>query len=151
MELYVAGQLPEALLVGVPDIDQQHEESFNRISLLKAQCLESGFAAVEGFADVLELFAQHFATEQMLAEEAAIDFGEHASIHQDTLRILYKALSDALAGDQDVYSLLRYAEYWFERHIGEDDRLFASALSAANGRHTSQQRRPLSSSFSAHA
>ena len=151
MELYVAGQLPEALLVGVPDIDQQHEEIFSRISLLKAQCLESGSAAVEGFADLLELFAQHFATEQMLAEEAEIDFSEHAGVHHDTLRILYKALNDAFAGSHDVYSLLRYAEYWFERHIGEDDRLFADELSAANGQRTSQPRWPLNASFSAHA
>ncbi len=151
MEIYVAGLLPEALWVDLPQIDQQHEEIFRRISSLKAECLESGFAAADGFAALLDLFAQHFATEQMLADEAAVDFSEHAKIHRDTLRILDKALSEVFAGGQNVYSLLRYSEYWFERHIGEDDRLFVSALRSASGHHPAQQRWSLSPGLSAHA
>jgi hemerythrin-like metal-binding protein len=151
MEIEVPGLLPEALLVDLPEIDQQHEEIFSRISSLKAECLESGFGATEGFEALLELFAQHFATEQLLADEAEVDFTQHAKIHRDTLRILDKALGEVFAGTQDVYSFLRFSEYWFERHINEDDRSFVRALQAANGRRSTPRRRSVSPYFSANA
>jgi len=128
MEIRVTGLLPEALLVDLPEIDAQHEEIFHRIESLKAACFESRYVPIDEFSALLDYFAIHFATEERIAEAAGLDFADHARIHTDTLRLLHKAFGDVQSGSQDVHSFLRYAEYWFERHINEDDRLFISTL-----------------------
>jgi hypothetical protein len=33
-----------------------------------------------------------------------------------------KGLTEVIEGKQDVFSVLRYVDYWFERHIVEEDR-----------------------------
>jgi hemerythrin-like metal-binding protein len=140
MRSYRSGLLPEALLVDLPEIDAQHEEIFNGIESLKSACFESVHVSIGGFDALLDLFAQHFATEERIAEEAGIDFTDHASIHENTLRLLRKGLDEVLSGSQDAHSFLRYVEYWFERHISEDDRLFASVLQSETF-HQSKSRR----------
>ena len=42
--------------------------------------------------------------------------------------MLRKALAAVHDGLQDVHSFLRYAEYWFERHITDEDKPFAARL-----------------------
>lgn len=133
MEIYCAGLLPEALLVDLPEIDAQHEEIFNRIESIKTACFETSYVPVEEFDALLDYFALHFATEERIADEAGLDFTDHAKIHEDTLRMLRKALSEVRSAGRDAHSFLRYCEYWFERHINEDDRLFISALQSGGG------------------
>ena len=128
MNIYLASLLPEALLVDLPEIDTQHEEIFDRIETLKTACFESSYVPIDEFHSLLELFEQHFATEERLAEEAALDFVEHTKVHRDTLRILRKALGEVISGAHDAHSFLRYAEYWFERHITEEDKPFANSV-----------------------
>ena len=128
MEIGPSHLLPEALLVDLPEIDAQHEEIFTRIESLKIACFESTYVPIEAFHAFLELFEGHFATEERIAAEAGLDFAAHAKIHTDTLRLLWKAFGDVLNGGHDAHAFLRYAEYWFERHISEDDRLFVAAL-----------------------
>lgn len=128
MKVSAVGLLPEALLVDLPEIDLQHEEIFSRIETLKVACFEGGFVPADEFQALLEFFEYHFATEERIAEEAGLDFVEHAKIHRDTLRLLHKALGEVFSGTQDVHSFLRFSEYWFERHINEEDRQFIAAL-----------------------
>lgn len=151
MRSYRAGLLPEALLVDLPEIDQQHEEIFIRIESLKTACFESVHVAIDEFDALLDFFAQHFATEERIAEEAGIDFAEHARIHDDTLRLLRKGLDEVLSGGQDAHSFLRYAEYWFERHISEDDRLFVSVMQSETFQHSKSMRHPFTGGFAAQA
>ncbi|HNC52117.1 MAG TPA: hemerythrin family protein [Accumulibacter sp.] len=151
MKVRNAGLLPEALLVDLPEIDAQHEEIFHRIEALKATCFESTYVPIEEFGVLLDFFAKHFATEERIAAEAGLEFAEHARVHDDTLRLLHKALGEVVNGAQDVYSFLRYAEYWFERHISEDDRLFISLLQASGFDHYGGVRRSAHSCFSAQA
>ena len=151
MKVRNAGLLPEALLVDLPEIDAQHEEIFHRIEALKATCFESSYVPIEEFYVLLDFFATHFATEERIAAEAGLDFTDHARIHEDTLRLLQKGLGEVINGAQDVYSYLRYAEYWFERHISEDDRLFVSLLQASGFGHYGSMRHSASSWFSAQA
>ena len=151
MEIHIAGLLPEALVVDLPEIDAQHEEIFHRIESLKAACFESSYVPIDEFGALLDYFATHFATEERLADEAGLDFAEHTRIHTDTLRLLHKAFGEVISGGQDVHSFLRYAEYWFERHINEDDRLFISVLQASNRDRSSSQRHTASPCFGAQA
>ncbi|MBL8393952.1 MAG: hemerythrin family protein [Candidatus Accumulibacter sp.] len=128
MDACFPGLLPEQLLVDLPEIDAQHEEIFCRIEALKTVCFESSHVPFDEFEALLGYFAMHFATEERIAEEAGLDFVDHARIHEDTLRLLDRALGEMVRGARDAHSFLRYCEYWFERHISEDDRLFIAAL-----------------------
>lgn len=151
MKVRNAGLLPEALLVDLPEIDAQHEEIFHRIEALKTTCFESSYVPIDEFHALLDFFATHFATEERIAADAGLDFTDHARIHDDTLRLLQKALGDVITGTQDVHSFLRYAEYWFERHISEDDRLFISLLQASGVDHYGGVRHSANFCFSAQA
>ncbi len=128
MTMYIPGLLPEALLVDLPEVDAQHEEIFNHIDSLKTNCFELSHVPIDEFGKLIDKFARHFATEERIADEAGLDFTDHARIHTDTLCLLHKALGEVINGGQDAYSFLRYCEYWFERHISEEDRLFISVL-----------------------
>ncbi|WP_300452302.1 hemerythrin family protein [Accumulibacter sp.] len=131
MDIYLSALLPEALLVDLPEIDAQHEEIFSRIEALKAACFGSSYVPIDEFDSLLELFDQHFATEERIADEARLEFSNHARVHQDTLRLLHRALGEVINGTHDAHSFLRYAEYWFERHISEEDRLFVTTLKSS--------------------
>ncbi len=130
MEINLAGVLPEALLIDLPEIDVQHEEIFRRIESLKAACFGSGPAPLEDFQGLLDYLKHHFATEEQVALEAAADFVDHAKVHRENLHALRRAFGEVRHGKRDVHSFLRYAEYWFERHINEEDKPFAASVRA---------------------
>jgi len=141
MDVHLTTLLPVALLVDLPEIDAQHEEIFSQIECLRAVSFENGYVAMEDFESLIDLFERHFATEERMADEAGIDFTAHADLHRNTLRLLRKALSEVLHGGQDEHSFLRYVEYWFERHISEDDRAFVAKLTASSCRRSTKRRR----------
>ncbi|MER2623778.1 MAG: hemerythrin family protein [Accumulibacter sp.] len=151
MKIHFSGLLPEALLVDLPEIDQQHEEIFRRIESLKTTCFADNFIPIDDLTDLLDYFALHFATEERIADAAGLDFTDHLRIHEDTLRLLRKALRDVINGEHDAHSFLRYAEYWFERHISEDDRLFVATLQAGIRSRSGVHRQPASTCFAAQA
>jgi len=141
MDVHLTTLLPVALLVDLPEIDAQHEEIFSQIECLRAASFENGYVAMEEFESLIDLFERHFATEERIADEAGIDFTAHAGLHRNTLRLLRKSLSEVLHGAQDEHSFLRYAEYWFERHISEDDRAFVARLKVSCRRRSAKRRR----------
>jgi len=128
VEIKLAGLLPEALLIGLPEIDAQHEEIFRRIESLKVSCFGSGPVSFDQFESLLDYLEYHFASEERLALEVGADFDSHAAIHRDNLHALQKAFGEVRNGARDVHSFLRYAEYWFERHICEEDKPFADSV-----------------------
>jgi hemerythrin len=71
---------------------------------------------------------KHFVTEAHYAGEAGIDFAAHTLRHQTMLEQVAKSLHEASSEDADVYGVLRYVEYWFERHIAHEDRRLADEL-----------------------
>ncbi len=125
MEINLAGLLPEALLIDLPEIDAQHEEIFRRIESLKLACIGSGPIPFEDFDSLLAYLKYHFGSEERVASEVGIDFLDHATVHRENLHALRKAFDEVRGGARDVHSFLRYAEYWFERHISEEDKPFA--------------------------
>lgn len=74
---------------------------------------------IEALLDELRV---HFATEQHFAESRGMDFSKHAERHREMLLAVTKALADVLDGQADIFGVLRYVEYWFERHIALEDR-----------------------------
>jgi hemerythrin-like metal-binding protein len=130
MDRMLTGLLPEALLIDQPEVDAQHEEIFTCIESLKIACVAGGNPDIGVFDDLLLFLGQHFATEERIAQEAALEFSSHAKIHHDSLFMLSKALDEVRRGANDVHSFLRFIEYWFERHIHTEDKLFGARLKA---------------------
>lgn len=128
MDLVAHNLLPESLVLDVPEVDAQHEEIFFRVEWLKAACLEAN-GLVDAPADELLAFLKmHFATEERIARDAGLDFSEHACKHATSLAMIGRAVNEVRRGERDIFSLLRYFEIWFERHIVEEDRPFAVGI-----------------------
>lgn len=128
MDIVTHNLLPEALVLDVPEVDAQHEEIFFRVEWLKALCLEAN-GLVDAPADEFLMFLkEHFSTEERIAREAGLDFSEHARKHAENLAMMTRAVDEVRTGERDIFSLLRYLEYWFERHIVEEDKPFADGL-----------------------
>lgn len=115
--------LPGALHIGVPEIDSQHDAIFGRMVAMKELCLRNNALSLDDVGDLLEALRTHYATEEALAGRLALDFTEHAKGHREMLQMVGKALNDAVEGKADVFGTLRYIEYWFERHIAQEDRV----------------------------
>ncbi|MFZ2855003.1 MAG: hemerythrin family protein [Rhodocyclaceae bacterium] len=128
MEITIPRLLPAALVIDHPEVDEQHQEIFTRIELLKVACVDGGYSGISAFDDLLVFIGHHFATEERIAAQAGLEFSRHTKAHHDNLYVLSKALNEVRRGASDVYSFLRYLEYWFERHILEEDKPFAVLL-----------------------
>jgi len=113
--------LPGALRIGVPEIDAQHDMLFGRLVVMKERCLQDNALALGDVEDLLEALHVHYATEEKLAHQIDVDFAEHHVRHEEMLLRVGKALKEAAEGKSDAFGTLRYIEYWFERHIVQDD------------------------------
>lgn len=130
MEMIASGLLPEQLILGIPEVDVQHDSIFCRIENLKFLCLETNALCPSGMAGLLAYLDEHFRTEERIARMAGIDFAKHAGQHTKTLLVLSGWSQQVLSGRYDLFSFLRYLEVWFERHIREEDTPFARQVLA---------------------
>jgi hemerythrin-like metal-binding protein len=113
--------LPDGLLLGVPEIDEQHRALFAQLDEIKAACVEKNHLPTALSEQLLLALREHFRTEECLAQSAGCDFAEHLQSHEEILIAIEKGLADAGSGTKDVFGVLRFLEYWFERHITEKD------------------------------
>lgn len=123
--------LPRELLVDVPTIDRQHDDLFTQFEAMKAICIEQNILPVAEAEALLDALEVHFATEEKFALDAGIDFGRHGEKHRKMLTSVRKMLANVVAGELDVFSLIRYLDYWFERHIREEDKALGGSLQRA--------------------
>ncbi len=123
-----SGLLPMELTVGNAELDTQHDQLFCRIERLKAAAMEAGSLSQQELRALVKSFADHFATEEQLAQQANIEFLVHGEEHAKNLRLLNKAVAEINAGKLDLHTFLRYLEYWFEQHITGYDKRFAARL-----------------------
>ena len=150
METSLHGFLPDEMLLDHPELDAQHEEIFSRIEALRFACLDNDQSLVGEIRALLLYLEHHFATEERIAQEARLDFAEHAATHRQNLHVLNKALGELCgeapdahshssagkkhrrgevsSGGLDAHSLVRYIDHWFEHHIKEYDKPFAQRL-----------------------
>lgn len=120
--------LPEILTLNAPGLDDTHEEIFELLASLKARCLESEFMPSEAIEILLTRLQEHFDTEERLADGTAADFSAHSQKHQELLRFITQALSKGQPARSNVVGLLRYIEYWCERHIADEDKRLVAGL-----------------------
>ena len=81
MKIPSKGLLPEALMLGIPHIDAQHEEIFYRIEALKDACVESGTLPDDMADELLDFLRIHFASEEDCAREAGVGDQVHHRLH----------------------------------------------------------------------
>ncbi|MCK6413457.1 MAG: hemerythrin family protein [Azonexus sp.] len=133
MDREIAVFLPEALVLDIDEIDEQHADLFARLAHLKEHCIEAnGLPPGEGAA-LLEALYLHCATEERLAAESGLDFAEHIEKHRTMLSCIGHAIEQVLLGKNDAFSLIRYLEYWFERHIHDEDIILGERLHTVRG------------------
>lgn len=120
--------LPLTLHIGIEEIDAQHAELFGHLVRLKRLCLNINRLPANEADALIARLRKHFATEAHYAAEAGVDFAAHTIRHQTMLEQVTKALKGASAANADVFGVLRYVEYWFERHIAHEDQELADAL-----------------------
>lgn len=126
-----SSHLPCALIVNVPEIDHQHDALFSELAALKSMSIEQNALPLERAEALFDLLVEHCATEERLAGEAGLDFRAHREKHERMLKGIRKMLNEVENEALDVFSLIRYVDYWFERHISEDDKDLAYALQLA--------------------
>ncbi len=120
--------LPESLVLSVEEIDRQHGALFSLLADIKAACLRSNALPPELAAGLIDFLHEHFRTEERLAALAGYNFAVHDRKHLEMVSAIEKGLSEVVTEAQDVFSVLRYVEYWFERHIAEEDRPLGAFL-----------------------
>lgn len=120
--------LPVALHIGIEEIDAQHADLFGHLVRLKRLCLNINRLPANEADALIARLRKHFATEAHYAAEAGVDFTAHTIRHQTMLEQVTKALKGASAANTDVFGVLRYVEYWFERHIAHEDQELADKL-----------------------
>lgn len=121
MDKEMLGFIPTGLLIGVEEIDIQHAELFRKLMLLKESFVRDGGILAAEADGLLQALRQHYAAEEQLASEIGMDFVAHTESHRSMLQLISKALHDGVEGRADVAGTLRYIDYWFERHIAQDD------------------------------
>ena len=121
MNAETAAFLPSTLIVNIQAMDDQHAALFSSLAALKMLCIERNELPVSESDALLAALRIHCETEESLAVSAGLNFTDHGKKHEKMLSAISKALNEVSAGRMDVYSVLRYIEYWFERHIREED------------------------------
>lgn len=134
--------LPLALHIGIEEIDAQHAALFGHLVRLKRLCLNINRLPANEAEALLARLRMHFTTEAQYAAEAGIDFTGHAIRHQAMLEQVAKALKGASLANADVFGVLRYVEYWFERHIAHEDQRLADELALRPQRQSLARRAP---------
>lgn len=125
MDRTKAAFLPLGLAVDVTVIDEQHAELFALLADLKRVCLERNEVPAAELDALINFLHDHFETEERLAREAAMNFSSHARKHQTVLKGIQRIADHVRNGEADVYSLIKYIEYWFEKHIVDEDKALA--------------------------
>lgn len=116
-----AAFLPSALVVNIQEIDDQHAALFSRLAALKELCLNTTDLPLAEAEALMNQLREHCATEERLAGANGLNFSAHARKHQMMLKSIAKAIDEVHHQKIDVFGVLRYIEYWFERHIREED------------------------------
>lgn len=120
--------LPKELILGLPEIDAQHDAILESLLMLKEKVINNGHLLKTDAEALLAELSEHYATEARIAADFGVDFSAHAGQHGMALLAVEKTLREVLEGRANVFNLLRYLDYWFERHIAKVDSDFAEEV-----------------------
>lgn len=123
--------LPNELSVDVSVIDEQHALLFEKLELLRDSCIALNGLPIDEVEALYILLVEHCRTEERLAREANLEFRRHGEKHRIMLRAIRKMIDELVHSESNVFNMLRYVDYWFERHIVEEDKLLGINLQLA--------------------
>lgn len=121
--------LPQNLRINIPEIDSEHDALFAFLEGFKEYCFELSPMPQDKRNALYELLVSHFKTEERLAIAASLDFTGHEEAHEKMLETVSQTLKQMASKNSDLYSLIRYIDYWFEIHILRYDLTLAKCLS----------------------
>ena len=129
-------QWTESLAVGIPLVDEQHKELFNRVNmLLDASSKGKGKEEITGLVEFLGAYVvTHFRSEEgQMAQAGYPSLTAHKQLHSDFindfegLRVAFKANG---ATTVLVLQLQHKVVEWLLQHIGKEDKAFGAFLRA---------------------
>jgi hemerythrin-like metal-binding protein len=109
--------LPQNLRTNIHEIDYEHNELFVFLEGFKRYCFVAESIPQSKRDTLLQMLATHFETEESFAKTAGIEFSHHERAHINMLDVVLKSLNQMSVNNSDLYSLIRYINYWFEKHI----------------------------------
>ena len=109
--------LPLSLRTNVHEIDLEHNELFEFLESFKEYCFDSNPIPQLKRDALHQMLESHFETEAHMAKLANIDFSFHETAHVNMLDMVMRSLNQMSSKNSDLYSLIRYIGYWFEKHI----------------------------------
>lgn len=122
-----------SLALGYPDIDQQHQELFARVSRLVSGMERGDLAEAQELFDFLgEYVVLHFGAEELLMREAGFaGYGVHKAAHDrfvrdiTDLRLLFESSG---ASPAVAIKAKTWLVDWLRAHIGGADQMLARHL-----------------------
>lgn len=120
--------LPAELVVNIALMDDQHAYLFARLEALKSLCIAQNALPKPEAEALYQTLVEHCDSEAALAKAAGLDFQQHDLKHRAMLAGIRKMINEVLHERLDVFSLIRYVDYWFERHILDEDKHLGAAL-----------------------
>jgi hemerythrin-like metal-binding protein len=132
MSSYQYSMLPQNLRTNIHEIDYEHNELFVFLEGFKRYCFASDPLPQAKRDALLQMLASHFETEDNFAKNADIEFSHHERAHINMLDVVLKSLNQMSTKNSDLYGLIRYINYWFEKHILMFDLSLAQNITKTN-------------------
>lgn len=125
-------QFGPAYLVGIPQVDQEHQQLFAIVARIQEALEEDGDGAQEAarraVAELLDYTRTHFASEEALMAAAGYpDLRAHQALHQELLRQVGEMELRVEVGEPSAsLDLSRFLARWLIVHIQAWDQHFGA-------------------------
>lgn len=130
-----ANLVPNELLTGVAEMDDQHDNLFNEMQRVKHALLavadnhDEGLALLSKLAEDLDA---HFAWEEDAARAHDIPFDGHTREHARIAAFVRAKISEISSGECNIPALMVFMERKFETHVVHYDLKLAQDLRRAH-------------------
>jgi diguanylate cyclase (GGDEF)-like protein/hemerythrin-like metal-binding protein/PAS domain S-box-containing protein len=118
--------LDEPYLLGVPEMDSQHLDLFERLNHLNQMVhnIESQEAILHTFDDLIDKVGRHFDDEERLMDQCGFDKYLHQREHERLLAEAGSLRDELVKGGESV--VLQTLKSWLMNHVLNSDRAFAN-------------------------
>lgn len=115
------------LATGIPLVDSQHREMFNRLDILLDRNARNRVSATLEFLG--EYVLRHFGCEEMMMKCGKFpDTDHHIREHQEFVARYLELKREYESGEEDMLTLMKltsFVQSWLHEHIMTDDKAFA--------------------------
>ena len=132
-------RLASQLLVGIPQVDREHQRLFDIVDEVEAALalppVEATPALTHAVRELIDYTRTHFASEERLMQTAGYPaLNEHLQLHRDLLaQVQDMELRLAVGDDAAALDLSRFLGNWLRTHIQTADRAFGHFATGCGG------------------